>query len=120
MDFVFEFIKISFSLLLLFSPLITFLCVLIVGLGLVVGHFEGWTRFNAIYWAFITALTVGYGDFHPLLKKTKVIAVLIVFLGYMMTGVMVSVTVTGAGKAFEKHVDQEKVQMLKDRYGAGK
>jgi hypothetical protein len=49
-------------------------------------------------WSFITFLTVGYGDFY----KTKVIAVLIVFLGCMMTGVMVAVAVTGAGKAFEK------------------
>lgn len=37
-----------------------------------------------------------------------------------MTGVMVSVTVTGAGKAFEKQVGEKKMQMLKDRYDAEK
>jgi hypothetical protein len=31
-------------------------------LGLVVGRKEGWSRFDSVYWSFITATTVGYGD----------------------------------------------------------
>ena len=37
----------------------------IVALGLRIGALEGWTPTNAIYFAFITATSVGYGDFHP-------------------------------------------------------
>jgi hypothetical protein len=38
----------------------------------------------------------------------------------VMVMVMVSVTVTGAGKAFEKQVGEDNMQMLKDRYDTEK
>jgi voltage-gated potassium channel len=65
-------------------------------LGLAVGKQEGWTRFDSIYWSFITATTVGYGDVRPVKRKSKIIAVVIAFLGLTLTGIVIAVAVQAA------------------------
>lgn len=79
----------------------------VVILGQIVGRIESWSRFNALYWSFMTALTVGYGDLCPLKKKSKVYAILIAFIGFMLTGIFVAVTVTvaAADEAFKEVID---------------
>lgn len=42
--------------------------------ALVIGHFEGWTTVESIYYAIITATTVGYGDLSPQLPGTRIAA----------------------------------------------
>ena len=77
----------------------------IVILGKVVGFIEGWNKFDSLYWSFITALTVGYGDIHPLKKSSKTLSVIVGLTGIMFTGIVVAVTVHTATLAFEKYVD---------------
>ena len=53
-------------------PLLVLLCSILISLGLLVGRIEGWNKFDSIYWAFITGMTVGYGDIKPTKKKSKI------------------------------------------------
>lgn len=75
------------------SPIILILCMLIGVLGLFVGKKEGWKAMDSLYYAFITATTVGYGDFHPKTGVAKVIAIAIAFTGILLTGIVVAVGV---------------------------
>ena len=70
-----------------------FFFVTISSLGLLVGRIEGWSRLESWYYAFITATTVGYGDFRPTKKISRLFAVLIAFLGLIFTGILVALAV---------------------------
>lgn len=82
------------------SPILIMMVMLIVFLGLMVGYIEPWSKFDAIYWAFITALTVGYGDIKPLKKISKIISVFIAAFGIMLGGILVAITVETSSSAF--------------------
>ncbi len=89
------------------------LCALIILLGAIVGNIESWKFFNAIYWAFITALTVGYGDIRPLHKVSRVLSVIIALIGIMLAGIVVAITVECASIAFDKHVDRDIIERIR-------
>jgi voltage-gated potassium channel len=61
-----------------------------------VGRQEGWSRFDSFYWSFITATTVGYGDLRPVKRKSKVVAIIIAFLGLTLSGIVIAVAVQAA------------------------
>ncbi|MCD4718592.1 MAG: potassium channel family protein [Desulfobacula sp.] len=105
MEFTFEFIRLFLVAIYVVMPLLIFLSFWIVILGQVVGFIEGWNKFDSLYWSFITALTVGYGDLHPLKKSSKTLSVIVGLTGIMFTGIVVAVTVHTATLAFEKYVD---------------
>ena len=44
---------------------------LIVGPAIAIGHFENWKITESIYWAVVTATTLGYGDYAPTLMWTR-------------------------------------------------
>ena len=46
-------------------PILSVLLGLIIALGLVVGLLEGWSVQESIYFAFVSGLTIGYGDLAP-------------------------------------------------------
>jgi Ion channel len=46
-------------------PILSALLTLIVALGLVIGLLEGWSIHESIYFAFVSGLTIGYGDLAP-------------------------------------------------------
>ena len=104
MDFTITFIRLFFQALYLVSPLLIFLCLIVISLGMLVGIFEKWGKFDTIYWTFITVTTVGYGDFRPSKKRSKVLAVILAFIGLMFTGLIVSLTVHTATISFQQHV----------------
>jgi voltage-gated potassium channel len=105
MAFTLTFIKLFFAVLTLISPILLSLCSVIVVLGLIAGRREGWSTFDTIYWSFITAFTVGYGDIRPLKPLSKILAVIIAWTGIMFTGVIVAVTVASTTDAIKKHYD---------------
>ena len=85
------------------SPLLLTLAVVIAVLGRVVGKKEGWSQFDSLYWSFVTATTVGYGDIRPVRRVSKVIAIVIALIGLTMTGILVAVAVHAATFALAAH-----------------
>lgn len=109
MEFTFIFIELLAEGIQLVAPLVLFLCSFIVFFGMVVGHIEGWPRFDAVYWALITALTVGYGDIRPLRRRSKTLAIAITVAGIMFSGILVSITVRSAFEAFKIHATTHQI-----------
>ena len=82
MDFtLITFIKCFLLFLPLVAPIILFLVALVIILGQWVSYIEKWKKFDGLYWSFITATTVGYGDIRPLKKLSRVLAVIIAIIG---------------------------------------
>jgi hypothetical protein len=73
--------------------------VLIVGLGIVVGLREGWSMHESIYFACVTGLTIGYGDFAPKFLLTRVLAVAIGLSGLLLTALIAAVAVKALAEA---------------------
>jgi voltage-gated potassium channel len=78
------------------APLLLSLGLGIALLGYAVGRNEGWSGFESLYWSFITATTVGYGDLRPSKRASRVLAILIAFLGLMLTGIVIALAVWAA------------------------
>jgi voltage-gated potassium channel len=87
----------------LMLPLLLGLAVVVVLLGQAVGRQEGWSQFDSFYWSFITATTVGYGDIKPVKRKSRVIAIIVAFLGLTLTGIVIAVAVQAATAALATH-----------------
>jgi voltage-gated potassium channel len=102
MDFSIKFIEVFLIGMYLAMPLLALFVVVISVLGLWVGRREGWSRFDSLYYAFITATTVGYGDVTPVSRFSKLLAVKIAFMGLMFTGIFVSIAVNAANVAFKE------------------
>ena len=101
MDYTLEFLRMFFISLWYSAPIIGLLVVLIVILGHLVGIREGWSRADSVYYAFITATTVGYGDFHPEKRLSKTLAIVISFVGVVLTGIIVALALHAAGHAIK-------------------
>ena len=74
-------------------PVLSALLTIVVGGGLLVGWMEGWSLWQGVYFAFVTALTIGYGDLSPTRHLTQALAVLLGFTGIAMTALLAGVTV---------------------------
>jgi len=110
MDFTFNFLKLFTYGLGLAAPLLIFLAVLIVLLGQVVGARESWTRFDSLYWSFITATTVGYGDIRPIAPASKALSIIIALIGMIFTGIMVALAIHAATVSFGSMHDVAEVK----------
>jgi voltage-gated potassium channel len=105
LDFSIHFIQIFFSVLYLALPLLLSMALLVAILGVIAAYLEGWSVFVGIYWAFITATTVGYGDVRAKRKTARSISVMIAFIGIVFTGITVAIAVESASKAYSNHED---------------
>jgi hypothetical protein len=61
--------------------------------GVFIAWKEGWTLTDGLYFAFVTGLTIGYGDFAPTLAVTRTLAVGIGLLGILVTGLVAALGV---------------------------
>jgi voltage-gated potassium channel len=116
MDFTITFIRIFSWGVYLTSPILVAMVVLIISLGLVVGRIESWTRFDSIYWSFITALTVGYGDIRPARKVSKALSIIVGAVGIMLGGILVAITLQATTNAFEIHTDPKVIETMKGSF----
>ncbi len=74
-------------------PILSVLLGLIVALGLVIGLIEGWSVHESIYFAFVSGLTIGYGDFAPKSLLTRALAILIGVCGVLVTALLAAIAV---------------------------
>ena len=105
MEFTLEFVRMFAVGLFYAVPLLIFLLLIIAILGHLIGKLEGWSTLDAQYHAFIAATTVGYGDFHPARKRSKMLAIAIAFVGLTFTGITVGIALHAALHAFQKTHD---------------
>jgi hypothetical protein len=62
-------------------------------IGLLIGHIEGWKIRDALYFTFVTGLTIGYGDLTPRHIVSRCLAIAIGFSGIVLTGLVAAVSV---------------------------
>jgi hypothetical protein len=74
-------------------PILSLLLGVIVVLGLAIGFLEGWSVHESIYFAFVSGLTIGYGDFAPKTFLARILAVLIGLCGVLLTALIAAVAV---------------------------
>ena len=65
--------------------------VLILGGALLLARFEKARFEDTLYFALVTALTVGFGDITPLTRGGRVVTVMLAFLGLVLIGVFVAI-----------------------------
>ncbi len=107
MDLISSFIHLFVLTLYVTSPLIFFLNILIIVIGQIVGRIEQWGNFDSLYWSYITATTVGYGDIKPLKKTSRVLSIFIAFIGMIFTGIVVAIALYTTSITIEKHMDDD-------------
>jgi hypothetical protein len=79
--------------LLVVWPILSVLLGLIVALGLVIGLIEGWSVQESIYFAFVSGLTIGYGDLAPKALLARVLAIAIGVCGVLITALVAAIAV---------------------------
>ena len=90
------------------APLLISLAGAITLIGQYVGRREGWSRFDSFYWSFVTATTVGYGDFRPTKRPSRVLAIVIALMGLVFTGILIAIAVNAGTEALKLHVELTK------------
>ena len=74
-------------------PVLSAILAIQLTLGLLTGFVEGWSLGDAVYFTFITGLTIGYGDLVPRLALTRALAIGIGFFGLFVTGLIAAIAV---------------------------
>jgi hypothetical protein len=87
-------------------PILSVLLGLIVALGLLVGLLEGWPVQDSIYFAFVSGLTIGYGDLAPKLLVSRTLAILIGVCGVLVTALVAAIAVKALTAAADSARDQ--------------
>jgi hypothetical protein len=80
-------------------PIISGLVAFQVALGIVVGLLERWSVSEMIYFTFVTALTIGYGDLVPKRFSSRMIALVIGFSGILLTALVAALGVRSLQEA---------------------
>jgi hypothetical protein len=74
-------------------PVLSGLIVAISALGAVIGVIEDWSLQDSIYFAFVSGLTVGYGDLVPRTLTTRALAIVISLCGVLLTALVAAIAV---------------------------
>ena len=85
-----------------FRSVIFGLIALIVIGALVIAFVEKMPFGNALYFSFVTGLTIGYGEIVAKTVLGRIVALLIGLIGIIFTGMVVAIAVRAVQKSFEK------------------
>jgi len=88
-------------------PILSGLLLAIAGLGVVAGLLEGWSLQDSLYFAFVSGLTIGYGDLAPKTLVARALAILIGFCGILLTALVAAIAVKALSAGVEKEERSE-------------
>lgn len=74
-------------------PIFSAILVTMAGSGVVIGRIEDWRLDEALYFTFVTGLTIGYGDLTPKHLSARLLALVIGCCGIVLTGLVAAVSV---------------------------
>ncbi|MET0536502.1 MAG: potassium channel family protein [Xanthobacteraceae bacterium] len=74
-------------------PVLSTILAIQTALGLLIGLVEGWPVGDALYFTFITGLTIGYGDLVPRQALARALAIGIGVSGLFLTGLIAGIAV---------------------------
>ena len=83
-------------------PILSGLLGLIIASGLVAGQIEGWSVQESIYFAFVSGLTIGYGDLAPKLLFSRALAIAIGVCGVLVTALVAAIAVKALTAASDR------------------
>ena len=84
-------------------PVLSTILAMQVALGLLTGFIEGWSVGDAVYFTFVTGLTIGYGDIVPRQAIGRALAIGIGASGIFLTGLIAGIAVYAMGTALNLH-----------------
>lgn len=82
------------------------LIVLIVLHGLAIAYFEGIGIADSLYFTFVTAFTIGYGDIAPATPVGRVLSLLVGFIGLIVTGLVIAINTHALGQTVRDAKEQ--------------
>jgi len=74
-------------------PVLSTILAVQLALGLLIGFVEGWSVGEAVYFTFVTGLTIGYGDLVPRQALARALAIAIGVSGLFLTGLVAGIAV---------------------------
>ena len=80
-------------------PILSAVLAVMVVLGLIIAWREGWSIGAGIYFAFVSGLTIGYGDLAPKHPMTRTLAIIIGAHGILLTGLVAAIAVQALEQA---------------------
>ena len=112
MEFTLTFFELVILTLGITAPIWLLFILVIVVLGQIAGRLEDWPALTSLYWSFITATTVGYGDIRPTGRLARVLAVIIALCGLILFGIVVAIVVQATTEAVRLHADLSAIQQI--------
>ncbi|HEU4350564.1 MAG TPA: potassium channel family protein [Burkholderiales bacterium] len=92
------FLELWFGLKLVW-PILSGLLAIMVVLGLVIAWWEDWPLAEGLYFAFVSGLTIGYGDLVPTYPISRALAIVIGCTGILLTGLVAALAVRALERA---------------------
>ncbi|MGF6158142.1 divalent metal cation (Fe/Co/Zn/Cd) transporter [Ensifer sp. KUDG1] len=86
-------------------PIFSAILIVMVGAGIIIWRIEDWRLDEALYFTFVTGLTIGYGDITPKHLSARVLALVIGFSGIVLTGLVAAVTVQALNETSRDETD---------------
>ena len=80
-------------------PVFSALLGLMAGLGVLVAALEDWPLADGLYFAFVSGLTIGYGDLVPKAPLAHVLAISIGITGILLAGLVAAIGVQALNAA---------------------
>src|SRR5512133_2896583 len=84
-------------------PVLSAILAIQIALGLLVGFVEGWSLGDAVYFTFVTGLTIGYGDIVPRQALARALAIGIGISALFLTGLIAGIAVYAMRAALTGH-----------------